>query len=402
LGLPLTNDGVTAKYTIDARLEFLEKALGDATIKHVQWMDLANSAHSELANLHSRVTSETAAREDNHAALEDRITKEREHSKERVDYLEGMICEEHRRLWEAVDGHTHDFRSRHPHFDGRCSSTEEMADVDVDGAFGSLTPTIMHSAVVPEAKVTHDRPAGVHQPQAGATPTCDASPASENASRSTLSTAGMERGSSATPPLHYRAAPQGMQASRSQPTLMPLPPPQPQAFLVGQQQAASPPQQTRHLHLGMQPQPSQHLVQQHMVHAPRQSPPQQMMAAPRAASMGGFSFAATGPVAQHTAAGSSSRDIFSALDRDHDGVVTRAEWAMGLTGQPMPGAAKTLPPPVVGARPTTPLRTAPLPASRTPPPAQGRVQQVGPGREPIVPEQPRSLPHAAGGLIERV
>lgn len=60
--------------------------MGDATIKHVQWMDLANSAHSELANLHSRVTSETAAREDNHAALEDRITKEREHSKD-IDAL---------------------------------------------------------------------------------------------------------------------------------------------------------------------------------------------------------------------------------------------------------------------------------------------------------------------------
>lgn len=97
----------TGMANLEERLDFLENALGDATVKHVQWMDLANSAHAELTNVHNRLSSETAAREDNHAGLEDRITREREFLKERVDYFQQAFTEEHRRLWDALEGHKH-------------------------------------------------------------------------------------------------------------------------------------------------------------------------------------------------------------------------------------------------------------------------------------------------------
>jgi len=413
VGQPMDKDNGLSRphYTVDARLGFVEKALGDATLKHVQWMDLANSAHAELSNVHSRLSAETAAREDNHAALEDRITKEREHLKERVDYLEHMIGEEHRRLWDAIDQHTHDSRTHHAQIDaGRWSS--ETADMD--GGVAPLTPSMTQSAVVVSPGMAHER-----QPSPPPLPP-DASPISENASRSTLSTAALDRGSPATPPMHRRTAPQGplaVSGAMQPPVVGVWPGPQARSTLPqgagdtrmqpsSSQQALVPMSQPPHA-VAAQPRPSApQPFQQHQQMAWGFQPQQRHQAPPVAQASLPVAQRASSPMLQHSLslgagacaralAASSSRDAFAAMDRDHDGKVSRAEWNMAVSG-----AAQS-----TAARPMSPVRTSPLQVPRTPPMGGGR-QTTSPSRapemEPIVHDPGRHRVNGAGGLIERV
>mmetsp|Transcript_100654 Transcript_100654/g.262996 ORF Transcript_100654/g.262996 Transcript_100654/m.262996 type:complete len:375 (+) Transcript_100654:1-1125(+) len=350
-------------------------------------MDLANSAHAELAIVHGRMTAETAAREDGHAALDDRITKEREFLKERVDYLERVVNEEHCRIWQGIDGQHRDPRA-HIFSDVR-SSNGEMTD---RGGVSMDVPALEHNVYTkPGALVEPSHPHGAQLLPNGA----HRAP-SPSRSQGNMHMVHPGGASPAMPPgerlasvgvytASHAVAPGQLQHQPSQGSLVARPPQASHQQQQPQQPVSHQPQPPN------QWQPSQKTVTAVVAHPgqPWQGPPPKApMVAQQAwqAQPPAIGWAMTAPTAGHgppplSQSQSRAGSLFDALDADHDGVLTRAEFNAAMQAK---AGTPLLPPPhgspLSGnySRSGTPMRAGPFVASGAPPPGAGGP----PGRLP--------------------
>mmetsp|Transcript_147351 Transcript_147351/g.471083 ORF Transcript_147351/g.471083 Transcript_147351/m.471083 type:complete len:1069 (-) Transcript_147351:390-3596(-) len=402
--------GAGRKPSIEERLDFVEKALGDATMKHVQWMDLANSAHAELAIVHGRMTAEIAAREDGHAALDDRITKEREFLKERVDYLERVVNEEHCRIWQGIDGQHRDPRA-HIFSDFRSSNGEMTDRGGVSMDVPAPEPNVYTK---PGALVESSQPHGAQLLPNGA----------HRAPSPSRSQGNMHMGhpGAASPPIPpgdrlasvgvytapHAVAPGQLQHQSSQGSLVARPPQAPYQQQQPQQQVSHQPQPPN------QWQPSQKTVTavvarpgQHWQGPPpkapmvaQQVPAKAWQAQPPAI---GWSMTATTPGhGPPPLSQSQSRpgSLFDALDADHDGVLTRAEFNAAMqakVGTPLPPPPHGSPPSGGYSRSGTPMWAGPFVASGAPLPGAG-----GPPGRPPAPHMQSPMSHVRDPLATPV